>query len=255
MSLKRLFRRKTLRKIIKVGAVVGAGFLLGPAGAGAGARILGGLTRVGKGIGKMAAPVIDAATREQEQQAAAEPAFDQGHAAIPPEQRFTRQFGRHRPRFVDGAFEEPTTVSEMATVSSAFSNRGVAPMSLLPAIGGVLPGAGRVLGSVLTSALAKKLGRSAAVATATGAGFQLGTSIPRAAFPKFTTGGGFPALTSTGMRKSKRINPTNVKALRRALRRVEGFVKLEKRVDKILRRAAPAARQARRSGFVKSRRR
>jgi hypothetical protein len=54
-------------------------------------------------------------------------------------------------------------------------------------------------------------------------------------------------------RKRRRTNPTNVRALRRALSRVEGFIKIEKRVDKILRRVAPKARQAQKVGFVKRR--
>jgi hypothetical protein len=55
-----------------------------------------------------------------------------------------------------------------------------------------------------------------------------------------------------------RMNPTNVHALRRALRRVEGFVRIEKRVDKILGRAAPRraiSTAAKKSGFVRSRKR
>jgi hypothetical protein len=55
-------------------------------------------------------------------------------------------------------------------------------------------------------------------------------------------------------RKRRRMNPTNVHALRRALRRAEGFIKIEKRVDKIVQRAARAAGGARRHGFVRSKR-
>lgn len=71
----------------------------------------------------------------------------------------------------------------------------------------------------------------------------------------FRTGGGFPALTgaTVGFRKRRRTNPTNVRALQRALRRVEGFIRIEKRVDKILRKVAPRARAASRVGFVKRR--
>lgn len=53
-------------------------------------------------------------------------------------------------------------------------------------------------------------------------------------------------------KKRRRINPTNHRALRRALRRVEGFVKLEKRVDKIVARTARASGAARRHGFVRA---
>jgi hypothetical protein len=59
--------------------------------------------------------------------------------------------------------------------------------------------------------------------------------------------GGMPRGMGGGGRRS--INPTNVKALRRSLRRVEGFERLVKRVDKMLgpvarrhhKRCAPAA--------------
>jgi hypothetical protein len=77
--------------------------------------------------------------------------------------------------------------------------------------------------------------------------------ISRASIPsrlRITSSG---SIVTAG--KRRRQNPINVHALRRALRRVEGFVKIEKRVDKILRRVAPKARVARKVGFVKSRRR
>lgn len=89
-------------------------------------------------------------------------------------------------------------------------------------------------------------------------------------YSAFTTGSGFggftdlPPLSSdmtvipgmdlgvgTGPRKRRRMNPTNVHALRRSLRRVEGFVRLEKRVDKIVNRVARSSGRARKSGFVR----
>jgi len=54
--------------------------------------------------------------------------------------------------------------------------------------------------------------------------------------------------------KRRRMNPCNVHALRRALRRTEGFIRIEKRVDKIVNRAARAAGGARRHGFVRGKR-
>lgn len=54
-----------------------------------------------------------------------------------------------------------------------------------------------------------------------------------------------------GKKKRRRINSTNVHALRRALRRVESFVKVEKRVDKIVNRVGRASGRARRHGFVR----
>lgn len=62
------------------------------------------------------------------------------------------------------------------------------------------------------------------------------------------------ALTPSGFRKRRRTNPTNVRALRRALSRVEGFIRIEKRVDKILRKVAPRARAASKVGFIKRKR-
>jgi len=88
-----------------------------------------------------------------------------------------------------------------------------------------------------------------------------GGPLPALPGQGFTTGPGF-GTTATGraytdkkFRRRRTTNPTNVRALRRALRRVEGFVKLEKRVDKIVRRISPrVAHRAARSGFVRSRR-
>lgn len=76
---------------------------------------------------------------------------------------------------------------------------------------------------------------------------------------------GLPAIIGAGAesigliggakRKRRRMNSTNVHALRRALRRVESFVKIEKRVDKIVNRTARASGAARRHGFVRGGRR
>lgn len=260
MSLRRTFKRlrKVVRKVAPLAAVAGLGFALGPAGVGVGQRILGGLGRAARGAGKLAAPVVEAVARGAEQQSAASPAFDQSDAALPAEQDFGPGFGRHRPRFARTLGTTAATFSEEEPSMSLLSNNG----------GGVLPGIGRVIGSVLSAKLQQRM---APKLTPVASSFQFGTggALPPGVFPRpsiatsqrvlrtatgFTTGMGFPAPFVVG-RRSKRINPTNVKALRRALRRVEGFVKLEKRVDKILRRAAPAARTARRSGFVKSRKR
>lgn len=100
----------------------------------------------------------------------------------------------------------------------------------------------------------------------TNASFTVGPTVrvpsgpPLVALPgagAMRTGGRF-GTTAAGMpygtRKRRRTNPTNVRALRRALSRVEGFIRIEKRVDKILRKVAPRARAAQRVGFVKRRR-
>lgn len=45
------------------------------------------------------------------------------------------------------------------------------------------------------------------------------------------------------IKKRRRINPANGKALTRALRRVESFQKIQKRIEKSMRRACPPARR------------
>lgn len=54
----------------------------------------------------------------------------------------------------------------------------------------------------------------------------------------FGAGGGF----GDG-KKRRRMNPANGKALTRALRRVESFQKIQKRIEKAMRRACPPARR------------
>ena len=50
-------------------------------------------------------------------------------------------------------------------------------------------------------------------------------------------------LIQGGQRKRRRMNPCNEKALKRALRRIESFDRLKKRVDKSLRKACPPTRR------------
>jgi len=126
------------------------------------------------------------------------------------------------------------------------------------------------VGQQLTGTLLSRIGQGSQITNVPRL-MAMGGGVP--ALPGgFTTGGGFGggATMRTGARRRKLTpderrarglkpyitrNPTNVHALRRALRRVEGFIKIEKRVDRILRKVAPKARQAQRVGFVKSRRR
>lgn len=64
-----------------------------------------------------------------------------------------------------------------------------------------------------------------------GSGFEMGTQ-----------GGGFGPTGGGGFgRRSKRMNPANPKALRRALRRVSGFAKLAQRTKRDIGKAATAA--------------
>lgn len=231
--------KKVVRKAAPLALVAGLGFLAGPAGVGVGQRILGGLARVGKTGAKLAAPLIQASLRGQEQQSAASPEFDQQDAAMPPQFRQPIYAGRLRPRFAN----------TLGSSAAAFSEEDRS-MSLLSTVKGVLPGVGQLAKLAATSAINKRLGKQL-VPQLLSTPVPFASRVPR--LSEFSTGGQFGGMP-LGFRRSKRINPTNVKALRRALRRVEGFVKLEKRVDKILRRAAPAHRTARKSGFVKSRR-
>lgn len=106
------------------------------------------------------------------------------------------------------------------------------------------------LGRLSTQVARSRVGKQVIGAAASGAGGAL-VALPGAGF---RTGGGFPMAGGMAGRKRRRVNPTNVKALRRALRRVEGFIKIEKRVDKIVARAARSHGRARRSGFVRSKR-
>jgi len=82
--------------------------------------------------------------------------------------------------------------------------------------GSLLPGAG----STISPGAAASLQRRGAAPTSFG---------PPIAAPDFGGGGGFG-----GGGKRRSINPTNVKALRRSIRRFEGFKNLVKRVDKML---------------------
>lgn len=238
MSLKRALRRlgKVVKKVAPLAAVAGLGFALGPAGAGIGQRILGGLGRVVKTGAKLAAPVLDAAVRGQTQQSAASPGFDQASSATPDD--YVRGPGRHRARF-SGALPEPVEVEPVSRFA------GGSDMSLQGS-----------LTKLVTQRLTQRLSKSGqgflSVGATSGYGRQASKPPAVVSLPgvgAFRTGGTMESFRP----RSKRINPTNVKALRRALRRVEGFVKLEKRVDKILRHAAPAARSSRKSGFVKKR--
>lgn len=225
--------KKFAKKAAPIAAIAGLGFLMGPAGVGVGQRILGGLGRVAKTGAKLAAPVVESLARGQEQQSAASPQFDQQDAATPPQFRQAVYGGRLRPRF------ERT----LGPSAGAFSEEEPS-MSLLSSVKGVLPGAGQLVKTALRTKLSKQLPQLLSTPV------PFATRIPSASALGFHTGG---TMETYGMRRrSKRINPTNVKALRRALRRVEGFVKIEKRVDALLRHAAPRARQARKSGFVKS---
>lgn len=141
-------------------------------------------------------------------------------------------------------------------------------MSLFSKIGGVLgrvgrvasfiPGVGGVAGRVATAI--------GAVAAATRKPTQAGLpGIPRAGLParigrgvgralpgigrvagSAAIGVGAAALFNadgTPKKKRRRMNPCNDKALKRALRRIEAYDKVRKRVDASLRKACPPQRR------------
>jgi hypothetical protein len=119
---------------------------------------------------------------------------------------------------------------------------------ILPAAAGFIPGVGGVFGKVLGKVLpaagkvAKSVGGVAGAIETIQAGPILGNPIVRGVAKAVGTGAlfaGGSALAErvlkggggggmAGGRRYKRMHVTNVKALRRAMRRVEGFAKLAK---------------------------
>lgn len=228
MSLKRLLKKvgKVVKKVapiaLPIAATIGTG--------GAAMPLLGGLAKAGKlakvikigtKVAKFAKPVLAARAAVAPQQI----------EALQPLQSF--------------AFQQ-------SAQPAAWRQGGVSTMSLMPALIGPLaraaarglPALRRTLPGIGTAAVSGAAGGLAGGFT-TGGGFGGGAGMPR----------GFHVSRRTGqLVRNRRTNPTNVHALRRALRRVEGFIKIEKRVDKIVARAGRAAGRARRSGFVRAKR-
>jgi hypothetical protein len=98
-----------------------------------------------------------------------------------------------------------------------------------------MPGSGYTVGGTMSGAIAALNAAGAAPGGGAPAGYRWSSRLGRYV-------------------KRRRMNPCNVSALRRALRRAEGFIKIERRVDKIVNRAARAAGGARRHGFVRGKR-
>lgn len=118
----------------------------------------------------------------------------------------------------------------------------VAPIVAGIATGGVATGMGA---AVAKAGLPAVIGRT--LPAVIGAGKKM-TPILKKVGP-IATGVGVGMLVDEFGRpvrkKSRRMNPCNDKALRRALRRIESYDRLRKRVDKSLRKACPPRRAAR----------
>lgn len=103
-----------------------------------------------------------------------------------------------------------------------------------PTIGGVVRQLPRVLPKVLPS-IAGGAAAGAAIELLTQPGVN-GNGCPR---------GFHPAKDGSGRCvRNRRMNPCNASALRRSLRRIESYNRLNKRVEKSLRRVAPTRRRA-----------
>lgn len=200
----------------------------------------------------------------------------------PAEMRFRRRVGsmRYRERAAPNQFDAVTPLGE-AQAAALPSRTTETFQPLAPAqVGASLrsPGTSRTITGAPPVSIASTAGRVLGALTgqltqyaqARGGG-QRGLSMSGSALRArssgnlvplpgagFQTVGGFGTTAagvpfSFGMRKRRRMNPTNVHALRRSLRRVESFVKLEKRVDKIVNRLSKSRGRANRSGFVRKR--
>lgn len=135
---------------------------------------------------------------------------------------------------VGGAFGGPAGAAIGSRIGGVIAQRGrgrsvpfpaVQGIAALPVLAGaarILPGLGRIgstIGRVARTPAARRVGRVAgAIGTVVSGGLIL------------------DALTGevVGRRRSKRINPMNVKAMRRAIRRVKGGRKIAQEIERML---------------------
>lgn len=120
--------------------------------------------------------------------------------------------------------------------------KSVAPIALGFATGGVLPGVMAALGSGAltgkTKVRAAQLTQPAAVRRpqallkAPGLSGMVARQLPGGSSGYLVPGSAGPQFAGAMPPKRRRINPANPKALRRAIRRQQGFVKLAKRALK-----------------------
>lgn len=117
----------------------------------------------------------------------------------------------------------------------------VAPIALGAITGG---------GSIAAAGMAGKVGLpmiKKALPAVIGKATQVGRKMAPIAIPTAVGVGTGMLIDQFGRpvrKKSRRMNPCNDRALRRALRRIESYDRLRKRVDKSLRKACPPRRAA-----------
>lgn len=109
---------------------------------------------------------------------------------------------------------------------------------VLPGVGKVVrKGVSKVLGKRNLPQVVKKVGKVAG-----GFGTVVGGGV---AVERITRPGGMFGPNGGG-RRYRRINPANVKALRRAIRRVDGFTKLARKVGYVKKRPYAMAKRSKR---------
>lgn len=242
--VKRLFTTSPVAPLAKVGAAIGIGFALGPAGVGFGSRVLQGFGSIPKRIGGAVGGVAHAVegVLQSDQQQSAQPGFDQQRQGVYPLTGYPRQTQRPYRNRYGGQLPD----------AGQQTNLGGSNVSMIGnMVGGALL---RKVGFMPTSGFGGG-GMAGQLMPLPGSGFSTGGGFGGGFSPALTRrgttgGGGFPTAGDhpygyhwsrrTGqLVKNRRMNPCNPHALRRAMRRVEGFGKLIKRYEKIMRKCAP----------------
>lgn len=237
MSLRRLFKRvgKAVKKVAPLAAAVGIGFALGPAGAGAIPRILGGLKigaqKAGKIVGKIA-----------QQSDVLGGGFTPPIVPSLPRPGGTAGFFRPKPTLTAEQALLPEQVQALPQVGSTpmfhqaqamppLQQPGVQQMSLL----GAIPQIGRVIGRV-RGALPAIRGQLPSIAGGAVAGVGLQQVVDQFGRP---------------VRKRRRMNPYNPKAARRAIRRIKALRREMQKIERMLPKQRASTRRVRHvpSGF------
>jgi len=109
--------------------------------------------------------------------------------------------------------------------------------------------AGRWLGrQTVGGAIAKGAGAVATAGTVVGVGRSIARSQPIVIDPGAAMPGGEPLFGFGGRKKYRRMNPLNPRALKRALRRAEGFEKFARKTVNALRAGPKKFKTTRRKG-------
>lgn len=180
-------------------------------------------------------------------------------ADVEPRVMRARRVGSMRTRLLESAAPEqfdavtPLGEAQSAALPPRRISTGARPVSIASSAGRIL---GALTGQLSDYAAARGGGQRGLSMSGSALRSRSLVALPGAGF---TTAGGFGTTSSGqfmqfGQRRRRRMNPTNVHALRRSLRRVESFVKLEKRVDKAVNRLSRSRGRANRSGFVRRKR-